>query len=102
MSERNLTPELMNRIQEIHREWADEVEQYFDAHKDEKVSCNQLDGPRTWGLVKIEQKYKKKINDELGIAYYKDVDEVAKSGHRKFSDLIIKNPNGFPDLPGRK
>lgn len=101
MSERKLTKEQSDRLQQIHKEWLDEVTLFFEA-QNEKLNSNQLDGPETWGLVAIEQKYKKKINTELGIDFYKDVVGVEKSGHKRFSDLIIKNPNGFPNLPERE
>lgn len=101
MSEKKLTKEQQEKLKQIHKEWLDEVTLFFDAHNDVKLNSNQLDGPETWGLVAIERKYKKIINNELGIDFYKDVEEVEKSGHKRFSDFVIKNPNGFPGLPER-
>lgn len=99
MSDRKLTKEQKDKLQSIIKEWIREVDQCFDAYKDEDSYPNRLDGPQTWELAKIQMKYKKKINEELGIDFYKDVAKVEKSKYKKFSDIIVKNPNGFPKLP---
>ena len=92
----------MEMLQEIHREWTDEVKLFFESTKDKKRNYNQLDGDATWALAAIEQKYKKIINDKLGLDFYRDVEEVEKGRYRKFSDLVIGNPYGFPELPEKK
>lgn len=102
MSERKLTKEQKEKFQKLQQEWMREVDQCFEAHKDDEIHPNQLDGPQTCDLARIQQKYKKKINEELGMDFYEDVGEVKKDGHRKFSDMIIKNPNGFPKLSKRE
>ncbi len=50
-----------------------EVDQCFEAHKDDKINPCQLDGLQTWELAKIQQKYKKKINEELDMDFYQNV-----------------------------
>ncbi len=99
MSERELTKEQKDKLEEIMQEWMREVDQHFEAYKDEEIEVNRLDGPRTWNLAKIQLKYKKKINKELGMDFYEDVSEVEKREHKKFSDRIVQNPHGFPELP---
>lgn len=102
MSEKKLTKEQESKLKEIHQEWVREVNEFFDANKDDKINPNCLDGSRTWALAAIQSKYKKKINKELGMCYYEDVEGVKKSSHRKFSDLIVRNQGGFPELPRQK
>lgn len=99
MSERKLNKEQEATLQKIIQEWKDEVECFFETHKDDENTVNRLDGPQTWGLASIQQKYKKKANKELGMEYFTDVTEVKKASHKKFSDLIARNPHGFPELP---
>lgn len=94
-----MTKEQEAKLKEIQQEWVNEVEEFFDAHKDDDINPNRLDGSQTWALAAIQMKYKKKINKELGMDYYPDIAKVKKSAHKKFSDMIMKNPNGFPDLP---
>lgn len=102
MSGKKLTKEQEDVLRRIMQEWEDEVERYFEAHKDEEIDANRLDGPRTWELASIQLKYAKKANKELGMDYFEVAVNLEKNRHRKFSDMIIPNPNGFPAVPGRK
>ena len=119
MSGRKLTKEQERTFQTIIQGWKDEVGRNFEAHKGDEIDTNRLDGSQTWELAAIERKYKKKINKDLGMVYYADVAEIEKSNHisergqvektapprskmKKFSDIIMPNPNGFPAVPGRK
>lgn len=99
MSERKLTKKQENRLQEIMQEWMEEVEQYFESCKDEPTNSDQLGGSKAWELGRIQLKYKQKINKELGMDFYEDIAEVEKRGHKRFSDIIVQNPQGFPELP---
>lgn len=85
MSERNLTKEQAAKLQEIIRKWMEEVEQFFDKHKNDKRIPNQLDGSNTWSLVRIEQKYKRMINEELKMDFYTDIGEVEKGKYREYT-----------------
>lgn len=82
MSERKLTREQEEKVQKLIQQWKEEAEQFFEERKDEEINTNQLDGHRTWELVKMQLKYKKLINKELGIDFYKDVVEVEDSKHK--------------------
>lgn len=86
MPERKLTKEQEEKAQKLIQQWKEEVEQFFEEHKDEEINTNQLDGSRTWELVKMELKYKKLINKELGMDFYKDVVEVENSKHKENLD----------------
>ncbi|MCM1104910.1 MAG: hypothetical protein NC409_12490 [Clostridium sp.] len=99
MSERKLSKEQKEKFHKLQQDWMREVDQCFEAHKDDEINPNRLDGPQTWELAKIQQKYKKRINEELGMDFYRDVGEEKKEGHKKFSQMIVSNPDGFPALP---
>ncbi len=51
---------------------------------------------------KIFEKYKDRLREICGEDVYveDDISPIVKS--RKFSDLIVMNPKGFPELPKRK
>lgn len=103
MSEKKLTKEQEANLQEIKEEWQREVEQHFDGHKDGGMDDSvRLDGVRTWELAAIQQKYKKRIQDELGMDFYSESQEIKKGSRKSFSDLVLENPNGFPGIPGKK
>lgn len=99
MPGRKLTKEQEDKFNEISQEWREEVDRIFEAYKDAEPNTGRLDGPETYELAQTQLKYKRKINEALGMDFYEDVGKVEKGGHRKFSDLIVPNPHGFPELP---
>ena len=88
-----------DKFNEITQEWKEEVDRIFEAYKDAGPNPGRLDGPETYELAQAQLKYKRKINEALGMEFYTDVGKVEKGGHRKFSDIIVPNPHGFPELP---
>lgn len=99
MAGRKLTKEQEDKFNEITQEWKEEVDRIFEAYKDAGPNPGRLDGPETYELAQAQLKYKRKINEALGMEFYTDVGKVEKGGHRKFSDIIVPNPHGFPELP---
>lgn len=94
-----MTKEQEDKFNEITQEWKEEVDRIFEAYKDAGPNPGRLDGPETYELAQAQLKYKRKINEALGMEFYTDVGKVEKGGHRKFSDIIVPNPHGFPELP---
>lgn len=97
MSEPKYTSEQMERIKELKKEWMEEVEKYFnETHL--KNPDGTLDGGGDSELLKIQEKYIRKVQDEVGeITYEKE--ELTKGGYRKFSDIIMQVPDWIPKLP---
>lgn len=50
----------------------------------------------------IFEKYKERLNEILGSDVQVENDIPKKAKMRKFSDMIIPNPHGFPDVPKNK
>lgn len=58
MSEKQLTPEQKNKIEQIKRDWFAEAEPYLSNPTHNR---NVLDGPDSTALAQIQIKYKKRI-----------------------------------------
>jgi len=92
MSGIKLTKEQEAKFNEIMQEWREEVDRIFEAYKDAEPNPGRLDGPETYELAQAQLKYKRKINEALGMEFYTDVGKVEKGSHRKFSDIIMPTP----------
>ncbi len=92
MPEKKLTPEKQ-------KEW-DEVMEQIGAEIDALPPYtggyfNNVAAVEEYNI--ILEKYAERLNEILGRDVQEEKDIVSKSKRRKFSDMIIQNPYGFPD-----
>ena len=104
MPERQLSEQDQKEYDAVFNEWLEkinEIPSYEERNPDGKIGqC--LDGGYNGIYTELENVYRPKLEKilERGGQVKKKVPQ--RPGMKKFSDMIIQNPNGFPELPGRK
>ncbi len=94
MSEKELTPEKQKEWDELMEQIGAEIDMlspYAGGYFNNTAVAEEY--------KMILEKYTEKLNGILGRSDQKEKEILQKSKKKKFSDMIIQNPHGFPDPP---
>lgn len=104
MAERQLNEQEQKEYDAVFHEWMEkisEIPSYEERNPDSKGGkC--LDNGYNGMYTELEKIYRPKLEKILGIENTVEKAAIPKIRMKKFSDMIMQNPNGFPAVPGRK
>ncbi len=104
MVERQLSEQEQKEYDAVLHEWMEKVSEipsYEERNPDSKRGqC--LDNGYNGMYTELEKIYRPKLEKILGIESPVEKNAPLRPKMKKFSDMIMSNPNGFPAVPGRK
>ena len=104
MPERQLSEQDKKEYDAVFNEWMGKIEEippYEERNPDSKAGkC--LDGGYNGMYTELEKIYRPKLDKILGKGGQVEENVPQSFKKKKFSDMIARNPNGFPKLPERK